>query len=79
MAAAGFLFLDGVLLGLAGMWSQRTALVVWGVLFVVAGLVVLLYWRHHKRQLDSLRVEIEKQQRELMRLHHEIRQSDDDL
>jgi hypothetical protein len=39
---------------LAGLWSDRVVLVILGVVFAVAAVGVLLYWRAHKRQLDEI-------------------------
>jgi hypothetical protein len=52
--AFGFLAIDAILLMLAGLWSDRVVLVILGVVFAVAAVGVLLYWRAHKRQLDEI-------------------------
>jgi hypothetical protein len=54
LLAFGFLAIDAILLIFAGLWSDRVALVVLGVVFAVAALGVLLYWRAHKRQLEEI-------------------------
>ena len=54
--AIGFLLLDGVLLGLAGLWARKPGPVIVGVLLVaMAGLVARL-WRRHLRQLQQIEV-----------------------
>lgn len=52
--AAGFLLLDAVLLVLAGVWMDRVALIVWGVLFGGATVGVIVLWRRYLRRLDEL-------------------------
>ncbi len=54
LLAFGFLAIDAVLLTLAGLWSDRVVLVVLGVVFAVAALAVLLYWRAHKKQIEEI-------------------------
>ena len=54
LLAFGFLAIDAVLLMLAGLWSDRVVLVILGVVFAVAALGVLLYWRAHKKQIEEI-------------------------
>ncbi len=64
----GFLALDGALLFLAGMWSGRVGLVLWGVGFALGAVAVLLYWRRYLRQLRELNAGLEARFRELQEL-----------
>ena len=52
--AAGFLLLDAILLVLAGIWSSRPGLIVWGVIFAAGSVGVVLLWRRYLVQLDEL-------------------------
>jgi len=52
--AAGFLLLDAVLLGLAGIWFSRPLLIVWGVVFAGGAVGVVMLWRRYLVQLDQL-------------------------
>ncbi len=54
LLAFGFLAIDAILLMLAGLWSDRVVLVILGVVFAVAAVGVLLYWRAHQRQLEEI-------------------------
>jgi len=74
--AVGFLFLDGVLLGWAGFELHRATLILWGVVCSVAGLIVTLLWRRHRRSLMEVaegRLAMRRQAedlRALLREHH---------
>jgi len=52
--AAGFLALDAVLLVLAGLWSARAGLVVWGGLCGGGALGVLGLRRRYVKRLEEL-------------------------
>jgi len=63
--AVGFLVLDGLLLGLAGLWGGRPGLLVWGLGFGVAAVGVLWLRRRYLHRLaevdrarDALRREL---------------------
>lgn len=68
VVAVGFLLLDASLLTLAGIWSNRTGLVVWGVVFGVAAIVVFAYWRRHLRRMNQLSAEMATRSAELLQL-----------
>ncbi len=68
VVAAGFLALDGALLLLAGVWSGRLDLVLWGSAFVAGAVGVVFYWRHYLRQLRALGVGLEERFRDLQEL-----------
>ena len=70
--AAGFLLLDGVLLLLAGVWSNRMGLVAWGIVFVAGAIGVGVYWRFHSRRLAELREALLAEAAELHRLRRDI-------
>ena len=53
-AAAGFLFLDALLLLLAGVWSSRWGLIVWAAVFTLGGLGVVRLWRRYVDALAEL-------------------------
>jgi len=55
VAAVGFLFLDAVLLVLAGAWAGRPVLVVWGAVFAALAVVPVLLWRRYLKHLDDVR------------------------
>ena len=71
--AVGFLALDGALLFLAGMWSQRLGLMLWGVGFGIGAIAVVFYWRRHLRRLRTLRAGLEARLRELQELESDFR------
>lgn len=73
IAAAGFLFLDGVLLILAGVWVGRTGLIVWGGLFVLGGVGVIRLWRRYLVQLDELSAAREALKAEARRLSDAVK------
>lgn len=52
--AAGFLALDAVLLFLAGAWTGRRELSLWGVVFAAATVAVALLWKRYLRNLLDL-------------------------
>ena len=52
--AVGFLLLDAVLLVLAGVWTSRAGLIVWGVVFAGASVVVVVLWRRYLARLVEL-------------------------
>ena len=54
LLAFGFLAIDAILLTLAGLWSDRVVLVILGVVFAVAAMGVLFYWRAHKKQIEEI-------------------------
>ena len=54
IAAAGFLFLDAVLLLLAGFWTGRVSLIVWGGVFALGAVGVVQLWRRYLVHLDEL-------------------------
>lgn len=54
IVAVGFLELDGVLLGVAGLWRGEWGLLVAGAVLAVAGGLVLLYWCRHRKRLDEI-------------------------
>ena len=66
--AVGFLVLDGFLLALAGLWLHRATLMVVGAGLVLAGGLVVMYWRRHRRRLAEIhaaRREIREEARSL--------------
>ena len=54
VAAIGFLLLDAVLLGLAGIWMNRPILIFWGVLFAGGAACMPLVWRRYLAELGEL-------------------------
>ena len=52
--AAGFLGLDAVLLLMAGAWTGRRALSLWGVVFAAGTVGVVVLWRRYLRHLLDL-------------------------
>ena len=63
--AVGFLGLDGVLLMLAGLWSARMGLVVWGVIFSLGAGLVVRYWKRYVRTLEELGQDLQTRFQEL--------------
>lgn len=53
-AAAGFLFLDAVLLALAAFWSGRWVLLFWATVFALGGFGVIRLWRRYTGALADL-------------------------
>jgi membrane protein implicated in regulation of membrane protease activity len=70
--AAGFLALDGVLLVLAGVWSNRAALSIWGAVFLAAAVTVVVMWRRHVRRLEELRADMDARRIELEALRRAL-------
>lgn len=54
VAAIGFLLLDAVLLGLAGIWMDRPILIFWGVVFAGGAACMPWVWRRYLAQLGEL-------------------------
>ena len=71
--AVGFLALDGALLVMAGVWSARIGLVLWGIGFTVAAVAVFLSWRRYLRQLRALHAGLEARFRELEQIEADFR------
>jgi hypothetical protein len=55
VAAVGFLGLDAVLLVLAGAWTERPSLVIWGAVFGVLAAVPVVLWRRYLKDMDDVR------------------------
>jgi len=73
IVAIGALALDGILLLLAGLQTHRTSLVVIGGGCLVAGVLVWLYWRRHRRLIQELKQEraaLGREAEELRRMLH---------
>ena len=73
VVAVGFLGMDGALLALAGLWSGRVGLVLWGVGLGAAAAAVVFYWRCHLGQLRALGMGLEDRFRELQGLEADLR------
>lgn len=54
IVAAGVLVLDGVLLGLAGLWGRRYGLLLGAGVCLLAAVGVGLLWRRYQRQLAEV-------------------------
>src|SRR3979409_1889505 len=52
--AVGFLGLDGVLLGLAAVWTHRLSLGIMAGVSMLAAALVVLYYRSHRRSLGEI-------------------------
>jgi hypothetical protein len=70
--AAGFLALDGILLMLAGLWSDRLSLLVWGIACTAAAVGVYASWRRHLRRLAELDAAYEDRRAEFQRMAREL-------
>ncbi len=55
VAGVGFLSLDAVLLALAGLWTHRPSLVLWGCFFGALAVLPIVLWRRYRRRLDDVR------------------------
>jgi len=75
VVAVGFLVLDGILLLLAGIWTGRSGLIVGGVGFSGAAVLVVVAWRVHVRRLEDLHAAFEARERELAALQDAIDRS----
>jgi hypothetical protein len=53
--AVGCLTLDGVLLGLAGLWGRRLGLMLAGGICLVLALGIVFLWQRHRRAVEELR------------------------
>jgi membrane protein implicated in regulation of membrane protease activity len=49
--AAGFVGLDAVLLLMAGAWTGRRELTLWGLVFVLGTVAVVVLWKRYLRNL----------------------------
>lgn len=54
MIAVGFLVLDGLLLGLSGLWTRRPGRIAAGGLLLAGAALVLRFWRRHRRRLAEI-------------------------
>jgi hypothetical protein len=54
--AVGCLTLDGVLLGLAGLWGNRFGLVAGGAFCLLVALAVIFFWRRHRERMQELQL-----------------------
>lgn len=52
--AVGFLVLDGVLLGLSGLWSHHPGRIVASALLFGGAALVLRFWRRHRSRLAEI-------------------------
>ena len=52
--AAGFLALDGLLLGLSGLWERSLVRMGVALALLAAAGVVLLFWKRHRRRLEEI-------------------------
>lgn len=75
VAAVGFLGLDAVLLVLAGAWSDRPALVVWGVVFAGLAVVPVILWRRYLKHLEDVHLARLAMADEIRHLQTELRGS----
>lgn len=72
VVAIGFLLLDGALLLLAGFWSGRPGLMLFGAAFVGTAGAVYGYWLRYQRHLRELAVDLEIRRQELLRLKESL-------
>jgi hypothetical protein len=70
--AVGFLVLDGALLTMAGVWSGRLGLILWGIVCGAGAAGVFYYWRRHLRGLREINKGLEARFRELMELKGDL-------
>ncbi len=61
---------------MAGMWTGRVGLVVWGLVFALGAVAVFWYWRRYLRQLRELNKGLESRFQELMELSGDLRDSE---
>ena len=66
----GFLLLDAVLLAYSGFALGRRLLILWGAVFLVAAVLVVLGWRRYRRVMADL----ERARREMRAEVDSIRQ-----
>ncbi len=72
--AVGFLLLDAVLLGWAGLELRRTGLLAGGIACALAAVAVVVLWRRYRRtlaELDAGRKEMKAEAEEIRRLLRE--------
>jgi HAMP domain-containing protein len=80
--AVGALCLDGVLLGLAGLWSSRPVLILIGAGLLLLAVCVVLLWRRHQRtlaEISAVRAEVRAEAlaiRELIKRSEELEAED---
>ncbi len=64
--------LDGALLTMAGVWSGRLGLILWGIVFGAGAVVVFYFWRRHLRRLREINKGLEARFRELMEMKGDL-------
>ncbi len=70
-----FLAIDGILLAWVGIWSERSALLFWGGVFLAGAAVVIIFYRRHRRKMDELRLAKQSMLREIEAMRKVARQA----
>lgn len=71
IVAVGVLLLDGILLITAGIWNDRTGLVVGGLASILVAAVLMVLWRGYLKrlgELDEARADMRREVEQLGRL-----------
>lgn len=74
--AVGFLALDALLLGYAGVALHRASLVIWGAVCAVLAVAVIFGWRRYRRAMEEIAAARREMKREveairdLLHRHH---------
>ena len=68
--------LDGALLAMAGVWSGRLGLILWGIAFAAGAGAVFYSWRRHLRRLREINEGLEARFRELTEMNGELRDTE---
>ncbi len=64
--------LDGALLTMAGVWSGRLGLILWGIAFGAGAVAVFFFWRRHLQRLREINKGLEARFRELVEMKGDL-------
>jgi len=73
LATTGLLWLEGLALGVAGLFGGRPAVTAAGVILVLGGCFTLWIWRRYRRALEEIQAERADMRNELQEIRSLLR------